>query len=140
MPDSTPFHLIEAIADTDITTAQNRLIVGINTDDIQAAMNSINSLLDNRLGAGGLIPTLTDEQIARLNDAAETLTRSLDDLDKATEAVNRLATQANDSANRAQKSFRNAVSVSMLAGLLESPAMTRALKAITPVSVIAALS
>ncbi|WP_169924756.1 hypothetical protein [Xenorhabdus mauleonii] len=38
MPDSTPFHLIEAIADTSMTTAQHQPIAGINTDDIQAAM------------------------------------------------------------------------------------------------------
>ncbi|MBD2782211.1 hypothetical protein ID852_03230 [Xenorhabdus sp. 42] len=140
LPDSTPFHLIEAIADTDMTTAQHRFVAGINTDDIQAAMMGINSRLDNRLGAGDLISTLTDEQITRLTDAAEALTHSLDGLDNATEAVNRLATQANDSASRAQKSFSDAVSVSMLAGLLESPVMTGALKAITPASVIAALS
>ncbi|PHM39205.1 hypothetical protein Xmau_03112 [Xenorhabdus mauleonii] len=140
LPDNTPFYLIEAIADTDITTTQHRLVAGINTGDIQAAMKEINSRLDNRLGAGGLIPTLSDEQITRLTDTAEALTRSLENLDKATEAVNRLATQANDSANRAQKAFNDAVSVSIISGLLESPVMTGALKAITPVSVIAALS
>ncbi|KMJ46658.1 hypothetical protein AB204_02195 [Xenorhabdus khoisanae] len=140
LPDSTPFHLIEAIADTEITTVQNQLVAGIQTGDIKAAMDEINPILANSLGAGGLVSRLTDEQTSRLNHAAEALARSLDSLNKATEAINRLATQANDSANHAQKSFSDAVSVSIISGLIESPVMVDALKAVTPASVISALS
>ncbi|WP_275349472.1 hypothetical protein [Xenorhabdus bovienii] len=138
LPDSTPFHLIEAIADTKIMVAQNRLVTNIKTDDIKAAMDDINSILT--IGAGGIAQRLTDEQISRLNNAAKALEHSLNGLDKATESVNRLAIQANDSANSAQKSFSDAVDISMISGLLESTVMTGALKAITPTSVISALS
>ncbi|PHM51578.1 hypothetical protein [Xenorhabdus hominickii] len=140
LPDGTPFHLIEAIADTKITTAQNQCVTDIKADDIKVAMEDINSILANSVGAGGMASKLTDKQTVRLNNAAEALDRSLRDLDKATEAVNRLATQANDSANNAQKSFSDAVSISIISGLLESTVMTDALKAITPASVISALS
>ncbi|MDE9467038.1 hypothetical protein [Xenorhabdus bovienii] len=138
LPDNTPFHLIEAIADTEIMVAQNRLVTNIKTDDIKAAMDDINSILT--IGAGGIAQRLTDEQISRLNNAAKALEHSLNGLDKATESVNRLAIQANDSANSAQKSFSDAVNISMISGLLESTVMTGALKAITPTSVISALS
>ncbi|MDC9590746.1 hypothetical protein PSI23_15995 [Xenorhabdus sp. XENO-10] len=138
LPNSTPFYLIEAISDTGITTAQNRLVTDIKIDEIKAAMDDINSTLAT--GAGGISSQLTAKQIARLNKAAEALDHSLIELENATEAVNRLAIQANDSANNAKKSFSNAVDISLISGLLESSVMADALKAITPKSVISALS
>ncbi|WP_228863388.1 hypothetical protein [Xenorhabdus sp. PB30.3] len=140
LADSTPFHLIEAIADSQITTTQNQLVTRLKTEDIKAAMDEINAVLAKNRGAGGVASRLTDKQILRLNNAAEALTGSLSDLDRATEAVNRLATQANDSASHAQKSFSDAVSISIISGLLESTVMADALKAITPTSVMSALS
>ncbi|PHM72392.1 hypothetical protein [Xenorhabdus sp. KJ12.1] len=103
-------------------------------------MDEINAVLAKNRGAGGVASRLTDKQILQLNNAAEALTGSLSDLDRATEAVNRLATQANDSAHRAQKSFSDAVSISIISGLLESPIMADVLKAITPTSVMSSLS
>ncbi|OKP01552.1 hypothetical protein [Xenorhabdus eapokensis] len=140
LSDSTPFHLIEAIADSQITTAQNQLVTHLKTEDIKAAMDEINIVLTNSVGAGGIASRLTDKQILTLNSAVKALTGALSELDQATEAVNRLATQASDSVSHAQKSFRDAVSVSIISGLLESTVMTGALNAITPASVISALS
>lgn len=143
----TPFYLIDAIADVELTLAQSQLISAIQTGNTEAAMKDINSTLSvggigvgDVSGSGGLTPQLTDKQIVRLATAAAELISSLSGVGTTSETVKALAEKASDSAHKANLSFSDAVGVSIISGLLESTVMAGALKAITPSSVINALS
>lgn len=137
-PETTPFYLITAIADIEFTAAQGQLVSALQTVNTEAAMADINATLS--VGAGGIAPALTEEQISKLATATDELIKATSDISKASFSVNELASQANDSAHQANKAFSDAVSVSIISGLLESSVMSDALTAITPISVINALA
>ncbi|PLR29378.1 hypothetical protein CYR55_22805 [Chimaeribacter californicus] len=139
---SSEIAISSAIGDSVTPAALVAALKALGTSALNDAMRSINTTLSattTTTGTTATAPTLSDSQVKALASAV-TAFKSL--FTAATSALNALSAKSSAAANSAttaQAAYSNAIAVALISASARSPAVSSAVNAITPASVLSLL-